>query len=458
MSLRWRWALSLGTVAALAIGLIAWAAILSAERQLRGELDADLRHRADRVNQGAGVLATLGGPQRDDRRSRRSQIVDLDAVLQVFDKRGAVVFRIGLEDETLPIEEADFAVLKGDADYVIRTIRLHHHTYRMITTRLAHPLFEGDTGAVFQIARDTSVVDANLEGFARRMMPIGAIGILLVGLTGWLLASRAVRPITELTEAAEQIATTERLDAGGTLNRSAPGEIGRLAGAFSSMVTALASSRRKQQRLVSDAGHEFRTPITALKTNLEVLLAKGSSLSDDGRQQLVEAALAESNELADLAAELVDLSTDVRPDGEDLEDLGTQDLAEDVAHRFSRLGTKEVTVTGVGGVVQGRRSQLERALSNLVDNAVKWASFRVEIQLNGGNVTVIDDGPGISPKDLPHIFDRFYRSADARSTPGSGLGLAIVKHLVTAHGGQVFADNHPEGGAAVGFNLSVNDG
>ena len=457
MSLRWRWALTLGTVAALAIGLTAWAATLSAERQLRGELDADLHHRAEQVNQGAGVLSTLSGLRRDGR-PRRSQIVDFDAALQILDQQGAVVLRIGLDDETLPIEEADLAVLKGNADTVIRDVRIGHHTYRMITTRLRQPMFEGDTGAVFQIARDTSVVNANLAGFTRRMVPIGAVGILLVGLTGWILASRAVRPITELTEAAEQIAATEQLDAGGKLNRSAPGEIGRLASAFSSMVSALSSSRREQQRLVSDAGHEFRTPITALKTNLEVLLRKGPRLSDHGRQQLLEAALAESNQLADLATELVDLSTDVRPDREDLNDLAMNDLAADVAHRFTQLSDKEVVVTGVGAVVRGRRSQLERALGNLVDNAVKWASARVEIQLNGGRVTVVDDGPGISSGDLPHIFDRFYRSTDARSTSGSGLGLAIVKHLVVAHGGKVFATNRPEGGAAVGFSIPVEHG
>lgn len=455
MSLRWRWALSLGLVAALAIGLTAWAATLSAERQLRGELDADLRQRAAQVNQGAGILATLGGIQPDGRRSGRSRVVDLDAVLQVFDLKGAVVFRVGPEDEKLPIEDADYAVLKGTARSVIRNVRVGRHTFRMLTTRLENPWEKHKTAAAFQIARDLSVVNANLAGFTRRMVPIGVVGILLVGLTGWILASRAVRPVTELTEAAEQIASTERLDAGGKLNRAAPGEIGRLAAAFSAMVSALASSRREQQRLVSDAGHEFRTPITALKTNLEILLRRGDELSDRRRRRLLEAALAESNQLADLATELVDLSTDVHRSDEERDRIEIKELAADVAHRFRRLSGKEVVVTGEGMWVSGRRSQLERALNNLVDNAVKWASERVEIRLDGGRVTVIDDGPGISPEDLPHIFDRFYRSIDARSTPGSGLGLAIVQHLVVAHGGTVFARNRPDGGAAVGFSLPV---
>ena len=104
-------------------------------------------------------------------------------------------------------------------------------------------------------------------------------------------------------------------------------------------------------------------------------------------------------------------------------------------------------------MVAGRRTQLERAAGNLVDNAVKWAGSRVEIVLDGTTLTVRDDGPGIPEEDLPNVFRRFYRSAEARSMPGSGLGLAIVDHLISAHGGTVFAGNSDDGGAEVGFTL-----
>ena len=101
----------------------------------------------------------------------------------------------------------------------------------------------------------------------------------------------------------------------------------------------------------------------------------------------------------------------------------------------------------------GRRSQLERALGNLVENATRWAATRVELVLQGSAVKVRDDGPGIPEKNLSHVFRHFYRSEEARTTPGSGLGLAIVEHLVKAHGGTVSARNVPDGGAEVGFDL-----
>ena len=205
---------------------------------------------------------------------------------------------------TLPVEPADLATVDGTGASAIRDVQDGNVTYRMINGRLEHALPGIPSGVGFQIGKDMSPVNANLTGFTRRMVPIGIVGIFLVGLTGWALASRGVRPITDLTEAAEQIAATERLEAGVKLDRSAPGEIGRLAAAFASMLSSLSASRREQQRLVSDAGHEFRTPITALKTNLETLLRQDRSLSDSQRLEIVEAALTQSDQLGDLATEL----------------------------------------------------------------------------------------------------------------------------------------------------------
>lgn len=452
MSLRWRWALSLGLVAALAIGLTAWAAVLSAGRQLGGAVNADLREKAAVVIKSAGALPR---ESRTQLAKLGLDIIEEGMVLQIFDPNGEAVLRIGREEVIPPIDAVDIGVVSQSRRWVVRDVRISDVPYRMITALLQRPLAEDSTALGFQIARDMSRVNANLAGLTRRMVPIGGIGILLVVLTGWVLASRAVRPVRDLTETAEQIAATERLDAAGQLDRSAPGEIGRLAAAFSKMLSALSVSRREQQRLVSDAGHEFRTPITALKTNLETLLRQDRRLSESQRRQLLEAAVTESEQLAALATELVDLATDVQHHYEDLSDIDLGDLAADVALRFRRIGPGELSVTGEGTSVKGRRSQLERALGNLVDNAVKWAVSTVEINLEGGKVTVRDDGTGISEADLPHIFGRFYRSRQAHTTPGAGLGLAIVDHLIAAHGGTVFARNRPDGGAEVGFILPV---
>ncbi len=467
MSIRWRWALSLGLVAAVAVGLTTWAATLSAAQELRGAVNVDLQEQASHLQEDAEELADEphghegdagshgdGGPH-DDWHSR---MVDPGFFLQVFDQDGAVVLQTGPGDVTLPVEPTDLATVNGTGGPTIRDIQVGDVTYRMLTSRLHHPPPEIPSAAGFQIASDMSRVNANVAGFTRRMLPIGVVGILLVGLTGWALASRAVRPITDLTEAAEQIAATERLDAGVKLDRSAPGEIGRLAAAFASMLSSLWASRREQQRLVSDAGHEFRTPITALKTNLETLLRQDQTLSDSQRLEIAEAALTQSNQLGDLATELVDLATDVHHNDEEVTEIDLGELAADVAQRFRGVGHKEVVVSGEGAALRGRRSQLDRALGNLVDNAVKWAAARVEINVEGGTVTVVDDGPGIPEGDLPYVFRRFYRSSQARGTPGSGLGLAIVEHLVGAHTGTVFARNRAGGGAEVGFTLPVTEG
>ena len=450
MSLRWRWALGLGVVAALAIGLITIAAVVSADRQLRGALDADLRERASELARWTGTLDTTS---RVERGRLLPRIVDFDAVVQAFDSSGAVRLRIGPEGVVPPVEATDLEVLNGDGRWPIRNIEIRGAPYRMITVPIQLRSRTGPTPLGFQIAIDHSDVDANLTALTRRLVLIGVIGVLLVGFTGWLLASRAVRPITDLTDTAERIASTERLEPAGQLDMSAPAEIGRLARAFSSMLAALSTSRQEQQRLVSDAGHEFRTPITALTTNLELLRRQGDRIAADQRDQLIEAALAESGQLADLATELVDLASDVHHADEPMTDIDLELLAAEVADRFRHLGAGTVTVSGAGNTVPGRRSQLERALGNLVDNASKWAQGTVEIVLQGYTVGVRDDGPGIPEDDLGHIFRRFYRSEEARATPGSGLGLAIVEHLVRAHGGTVFARNLPGGGAEVGFSL-----
>jgi len=454
MSLRWRWAVGLGLVATLAIGLMTVAAIVSVERRLRGATDDDLRGRATQVHELTGRLFEQGEEQREEVLPR---IVN-DAAVQVFDEDGAVLLRVGPAGVTPPVEATDLEVVAGARPTFLRDVPIGDTLYRMITVRVQLRETTPGTVVAVQILADQSQLESNLAALTGRLLSIGAVGVLLVALTGWIMASRAVRPISDLTHAAEHVASTEDLSAGERLDLSAPAEIGRLATAFRSMLNSLRVSRQEQQRLVSDAGHEFRTPITALKTNLEVLRRQDDRLSEEEQDELIEAALRESNQLAQLAAELVDLTSDVRHAAEPIQDVDLGRLARELRSRYVRLPGMEVTVVGAGSLVTGRRTQLERAMSNLVDNGIKWAERRVEIVLEDGTVTVRDDGPGIPEEDLPHVFRRFYRSAEARTMPGSGLGLAIVDHLISANGGAVFARNSADGGAEVGFTLPPAEG
>jgi two-component system sensor histidine kinase MprB len=248
-----------------------------------------------------------------------------------------------------------------------------------------------------------------------------------------------------------RIAHTQDLEA--PIPEIGGGEVGSLATSFSTMVDALAVSKRQQQQLVTDASHELRTPLTSLRTNAE-LLDRAAPLNAEQQQRAVHGIRLEVNELTDLVSELVELATD-RADDAVPEAVPLRPLADDIAKRAHRRTGRDIAVVvdGEPATVLVRPHMGERALANLVDNAVKYSPGAITIVINGARVEVRDDGPGIRPADQPHVFDRFYRSAEARTEAGSGLGLAIVKQIIERHGGTVWATNRDGRGAAVGFEL-----
>lgn len=453
MSLRWRWALTLSTVAAFAIGTIIGVSLYSTSSQLRSQVDEDLLTRIESASllsfrdgmPGRGPGGPMGlGP-----------LVDLDAVVRIIDASGDLVLAFE-GDPAPPVSSGALGLASNPGPPLFEDVEIDGIHHRMVVAHVSLPGPQRQRiGGALQIAVDVTDIDEALAALIARLSTVGAIAVLLAGLIGWLLARRAVRPIEVLTATAERVAETESLEA--DLDTRAPGEIGRLAAAFTTMLRSLGESRSQQQRLISDAGHEFRTPLTALRTNLETLIKRDESLAPAQRQELLDAALVETKELSDLAVELVDLATDVRHSDEPVRGVNLADLADSVAARFRRRSGRSIVVVTIDGEreVEGRAGQLERAISNLIDNAIKWSpeDQTVEIAVRGGRLDVRDHGEGIAPEDLPRIFERFYRSQSARSEPGSGLGLAIVKHVVEAHGGKVFAENAPDGGAVVGFTL-----
>lgn len=436
MSLRWRWALSIAAVGALAVALTTAIGLAATSRELRQQVDRDLVARFE--------LAAVGVPAAPVRRPfNERDLVDLDAVVQVV----VAGVRVVPGDPELPIrnhrELADGPRLE--------TVRIDGERHRMISG-LVPIERRPQVPRVVQLAISVDNIDRATGLLLRRLGFVGALLAVGAGVVGWALARSAVRPIESLTRAADGLARS--IDHDLPLPSDAPGEVGQLAGSFRRMVDSLRASREQQRRLVADAGHEFRTPLTALRTNLETLLRQHDQLNPAERQQLLEAALDESKELAHLATELVDLAADNSRDLPVTEvDLG--EIAAAVANRFAKRSGLSIVVKGEAAPIQGRAQDLERALSNLVDNAVKWSppDGTIQIVLSDTTVSVLDQGPGIPDGDLPHVFARFHRAVDARTTPGSGLGLAIVEHIVTSHGGAVFARNRGEGGAEVGFRL-----
>jgi two-component system sensor histidine kinase MprB len=273
-------------------------------------------------------------------------------------------------------------------------------------------------------------------------------GIALAALLGFAISRSALRPIERFVARTEP--ATKELDRPGRLEETDAIELRRLAASFNQTIDALERSIEAQRHLVADASHELRTPIAALRSNIQIFL-DAHRLPVDERKELQASILAELDELTQIVADVMELAQGSSPSlhSEDVElDTIVRDTVERTQRRAPGLQFNlELEPT----IVQGVPERIGRAVTNVIDNARKWSPLdgEVEIQLHDGVLSVRDHGPGFGESDLPHVFDRFYRATEARRMPGSGLGLAIVKQAAEAHGGYARAGNAPDGGALV---------
>ena len=446
MKLKARIGLIAAAAVAVAVVVVSVGAYFAARNELLDQMDQSLVEVADQARGYDGLLQALGAPTpgRGGRIFQPRTNFDVVYVQALLVPQGNAVFPSS-QGISLPIEEEDVAVAEG-APRLLRDVRVEGRHLRMITE-------QHDFGAI-QIARSMEEIDETLSGLTVLLAGVSIGGVILAGGLGLVVARGAMRPVDRLTEAAEHVAVTQELEARIDVDRD--DEIGRLADSFNAMLAALEESRRQQRQLVHDAGHELRTPLTALRTNIE-LLARAGDMPESQRDALLDDVTFELRELSDLVAEIVDLATDASVADEPVADLDLADVVERVASRARRRTGRTITVTAGPHRMMGRRVMLERAVSNLVDNAAKWSpeGGEIAITLDGGRLAVHDAGPGIADEDKDRIFDRFYRAETARSAPGSGLGLSIVKRVAEDHGGEVFVGDAPGGGATVGFTFST---
>jgi two-component system sensor histidine kinase MprB len=447
VSLRWRIALGLALVAALVGTIAGVGAYVTTVGQLRSAVDETMLARA------AG-LDPFGRQDGDDRPPQADRFVHCPtagalqpaaaAQLVAFDGRSRSCIQDG---PVLPIDDEDLAVANDPrARPILRTISQDGTSYRQLTMPWSQ-------GVALQIARDLSELESTLQQLRLRLVLLTLAGVAGAAALGWVLAGRIVRPVTRLRDAAEDIAATNDLTT--PLPTDGPGEVGSLAQSLSSMMAALATSQEQQQRLVTDASHELRTPLTTLRTNVEHL-QRAPDLPTEQRQEVLADIEVESRELTDLVNELVELSTDRSSTDEEPEVVDLADLAQTVAARAQRRTGRVIVVAHTGeSLVSVRPRMVERAISNLVDNGIKYSPVdtTIDVTVAGPSLVVRDHGPGIDADDQPHVFDRFYRATTARTAPGSGLGLAIVRQIVERHGGEVWAANAADGGATVGMRL-----
>ena len=230
---------------------------------------------------------------------------------------------------------------------------------------------------------------------------------------------------------------------------------------FNRLLSTVESSQILQRQLVLDASHELRTPLTSLRTNAQVL-SRAQELNPDDLRQLTDDMVTQVDELAALVTDLGELSRGERSEGA-IESLRLDDCLDeclDTARTYARIKEITIDVDVAPSNVLGRRDRLERAISNLLTNAIKFTPHggRIVVASHDGTFSVSDSGPGIAEADRPFIFDRFWRSASARALPGSGLGLSIVAQVVAELQGTVSVDDDPAlGGARFTVTLPIDD-
>ncbi|MDT9592822.1 HAMP domain-containing sensor histidine kinase [Nocardioides zeae] len=364
------------------------------------------------------------------------------------------VMTLGSQDP-LPSNDAVWDVVDGDSPGpAMRSITLGSQHYRIATV----PIVDEDTRAVvgaLMLAQSTDSQQRFLGKLGLVMLLFGGTGVLLASVAGTAVARNGLRPVRRLTDAVEDIARTEELT---PLHVEGDDEIARLATAFNQMLTSLSASRERQRQLVADASHELKTPLTSLRTNLDLLAQAeqaGAGLSAETRGELIDDVRAQIVELSTLIGDLVELARDEQV-RHTVEPVALVEVLDRAVSRV-RLRAPSVTfeVRAAPWWVVGDSHGLERAITNLLDNAAKWSPTdgRVVATLANGILTVDDEGPGIPEADQPYVFDRFFRSTDARSMPGSGLGLSIVHQVAERHAGTASAGTSPAGGARLTLQL-----
>ena len=466
MNLRTRLALLLAALAGVTATLVGVAGHRLTALSFRNEIKSSLDSSAARLSKpggidalrscsvrgerrygaGPGAAISANDPDGDGRTGPGPQSPATAVLIQCLDSTGAIIFAPRQLD--LPVSDDDRAIAKAERGTKIsRTVSISGERFLVQTVAV-------DPSGAIQLARPLSENDNVLSSLAIRfgLLVIGSTA--LAGLAGLWVARRTTRPIVQLTSAAEEIAANGHLDVV-LPNPGGNDETGRLTRSFATMVDALKTSKTQQTQLVHDAGHELRTPITSLRTNIGVL-RRHRDLPAETQARLVDDMHAELAELTSLVDELIALAADNESD----DPVGTVELGsmvEMTVERWSRRSGRDITFERSDPSsfpIEGRQKMLGRAVSNLVSNATKFSPegtpVHVILRRAPGvcEVLVRDSGPGIAAEDMPRIFDRFYRSTIHRDQPGSGLGLSIVSSAAAMHGGTVSVRNNVDGPGA----------
>ena len=442
MTLRARIAAAAGLAVALAVIAAAVTVYLGVRGQLRGEVDESLRERTAAVVHfgGPGGLPR-GGPDGPPGlpQPRPMPFGGAEGYVQLVLPSGRAVSRPGGEGQ-LPVEGPARQIAADGSGSYLTDMTVDGVHLRVLTEALPG-------GGALQVARPLDEVDRQLDRVLLVLVFVGAGGVALGAGLGALVARTALAPIGRFTRRTERLAAdpdpSERMEVEGGE------ELERLARSFNATLDALERSVEAQRQLVADASHELRTPIASLRANIQTL-GEADRLPAHEREALRADVVAELDELTALAADVVELARGATP-GELTDEVRLDEIVQTVVDRARARGGDgaDFRISSEPTLVRGDPARIHRAVSNLVDNAMKWSppGGAVELSLSGGALTVRDHGRGFAEGDLPRVFERFYRADGARGLPGSGLGLAIVRQAAEAHGGSAEAANAAGGGA-----------
>lgn len=449
MSLRARVTWLAASCVAGAVALVSLGAYLTVRQNLYDQIDSSLAQKAVNTARSNALASTSSGTT-----FPAAFLLLTDLQFAVVNDKGDLVF--GDPEHVPPVGPGELAVATGDKADNLRTDG--RTDSRVLTVPYEAEPYRGDALVVAQSLQPTK---EQLRDLSVVLFLIGGAGVVVAAAAGTAVARTGLRPVLRLTRATERVTHTGDLR---PIRVDGDDELARLSHSFNQMLTAVAYAQDRQRQLVADAGHELRTPLTSLRTNLELLLSaeapNAPRLSEEDKTDIHADLRAQLDELTQLIGDLVELAREdapqIDPQQVDMAEVVEQALAR--ARR--RAGDIEFQADLHPWFLLGEPVALERAVLNMLDNAVKFSppdgTVRVELRPDGDGfafLQVADAGPGINDADLPYVFDRFYRSDEARTLPGSGLGLAIVKSAAERHGGTVFAGRSADGGALLAMRL-----
>jgi two-component system sensor histidine kinase MprB len=459
LPLRSRLTIRTAAAVAVAVALAALACWLITRDQLSGQLDKSLRQPDVVPTSQISQILTERGCQPTPQAAQSVApgpnapyyFTSTNTSARVLTADGASCWVQGRN--VIPVTAQDRAVANRQKPSALHTVTAANGEKLRVYTEPA--LLNRNQPVAISVARPLSDVTGPLTTLAWVLLAVTGIGVIGAASAGLLIAQAGLRPVDTLTQTVEHIARTEDLNV--RIPVEGQDEIARLSASFNSMTAALASSRDRQQQLIADAGHELRTPLTSLRTNIELLErseATGRAIPPEDRKALLASVKAQMTELAALIGDLQELS---RPDaGPTLQVVALHEVTGTALNRARLRGPDLKIIADVAPwFVRSEAAGLERAIVNLMDNAVKFSppGGEVEVRLRGGLLTVRDHGPGIPAEDLPHVFERFWRSPSARSLPGSGLGLSIVARTAQQAGGEVSLSPAPGGGTLAALRM-----